>query len=434
VFSESYIPDGEAKSRLKLSHPKPEPSASREAPGSDISSLRWQDGTSTEDSDSNESQTGDEYYERMVLNGRPYLCTIPHVEAAKKNATQESTTKADHENELAGAADRGWELLQDMEGKPCLYFSTGWWSYSFCYNSQIKQFHSLPPGANGAPLYPPTEDPETPSYILGNFEPKKVEGKKDTSSGRAESPATEVQTRAETSYLVQKLNGGTPCDLTGKERKVEVQFHCHPQSTDRIGWIKETATCTYLMIIYTPRLCNDIAFLPPREVKANPIHCTEILKPEEVSSWDTGKTAEAARQLIEPHPSHRQVVGDIEVGAMKEVGGEGRRIEKGRVVSTPEERAETVVAQKNGKLEGLSKADLRKRNINPEAVEAFRKELQKRAGTKDWKIQIWDEANGQMELRGIIDAESEEDEVGKSEESDPEDMEEGSEEVYKEDL
>ena len=369
----------------------------------------------------------------MILHRRPYLCTIPHVEAAQKNTAQDSTPTADHENELARAADRGWELLQDMGGKPCLFFSTGWWSYSFCYNSQIKQFHSLPPGANGAPIYPPAEDPDTPSYVLGKFDPKKGDGKKESSSGRAESPATEVQTRAETSYLVQKLSGGTPCDLTGKERKVEVQFHCHPQSTDRIGWIKETATCTYLMIIYTPRLCNDVAFLPPREVKANPILCTEILKSEEVSSWKTRKTAEATRKLIEPRQSHGLVVGDIEVGAMNEVGREGRRIEKGRVVSTPEERAETVVTQKDGKLEGLSKADLRKRNINPEAVEAFRKELQKRAGGKDWKIQIWDEANGQMELRGIIDAESE-DEISRSEEGEQDDGEEGSEEMYKEDL
>jgi protein OS-9 len=369
----------------------------------------------------------------MVLNRRPYLCRIPHIEPAQKNATQESATKADHENELARAADHGWELLQDMEGKPCLFFSTGWWSYSFCYNSQIKQFHSLPPGVNGAPIHPPAEDPDTPSYILGKFESKKGEEKKDASSGKAESPATEVQTRAETSYLVQKLDGGTPCDLTGKERKVEVQFHCHPQSTDHIGWIKETATCTYLMIIYTPRLCNDVAFLPPSEVKANSILCTEILKPEEVLSWKMRKTTEATRKLIEPRSSHRRLVGDIEVGAMKEVGSEGRRIEKGRVVITPEERAETVVAKKKGKLEGLSKADLRKRNINPEEVEAFRKELQKRAGTKDWEIQIWDEANGRMELRGIIAAESEDD-SSRSEENDPDDGEEGSEEVYKEDL
>jgi hypothetical protein len=42
---------------------------------------------------------------------------------------------------------------------------------------------------------------------LGKFDSKKGEDEKDTSSGRAESPVTALQTRAETSYLVQKLGG-----------------------------------------------------------------------------------------------------------------------------------------------------------------------------------------------------------------------------------
>ncbi len=378
----------------------------------------------------------------MILDKRPYLCTIPHVEATSKNETRESTTKADHQKELARTADRGWELLQDMEGK-CLFFSTGWWSYSFCYNSQIKQFHSLPPGANGAPIYPPAEDPTTQSYILGKFDTKQGDEKKASKPAELEKAVTELQTRAETSYLVQKLGGGTACDLTGKERKVEVQFHCHPQSTDRIAWIKETATCAYLMIIHTPRLCNDVAFRPPREVKAHPITCQEILKPEEVADWEVRKTAEATRMMIDQGAtsSPRLMVGDIEVGGMKEVGREGRRIEKGKVVQTAEERAETVAAQVNGKLEGWSKADLRKKNINPEAVEAFRKELQKRAGDKDWEIQVWDEANGQLELRGIISADESEDESSDRDRNEneqrgdePEVEGEGSEEVYKEEI
>jgi hypothetical protein len=33
----------------------------------------------------------------------------------------------------------GLELLREMEGK-CMYYFSGWWSYSFCYQKQIKQF------------------------------------------------------------------------------------------------------------------------------------------------------------------------------------------------------------------------------------------------------------------------------------------------------
>jgi len=189
------------------------------------------------------------------------------------------------------------------------------------------------------------------------------------------------------------------------------------------------------MVIYTPRLCNDIAFLPATEDEANLITCREILRPDEVETWEAQKKAEASLKFIDQGASPRPVVGDIEVGAMKEVGREGRRIEKGKVVSTPEERAETVAAQKGGRIEGWSKADLRKRNIDPEAVETFRKEMQKRAGSKDWKIQVWEEANGQMELRGIIASESK----SNTDDQSAEDAKEGeeseeSEEAYKEDI
>ena len=74
----------------------------------------------------------------------------------------------------------------------------------------------------------------------------------------------ELQVKGETCDLFQRLGGGTTCDLTGLEGRIEVQFHCHPQSSDRIGWIKEVSTCSYLMVIYALRLCSPcIPDLPP---------------------------------------------------------------------------------------------------------------------------------------------------------------------------
>lgn len=62
------------------------------------------------------------------------------------------------------------------------------------------------------------------------------------------------------SYLVQLWTGGTVCDKTGVERRIEVQFHCNTQSTDRIFLIRETAICEYVMVIHTPRLCGERIF------------------------------------------------------------------------------------------------------------------------------------------------------------------------------
>ena len=67
-------------------------------------------------------------------------------------------------------------------------------------------------------------------------------------------------------YLVQKMGGGTWCELIKKNRRIEVQFQCDPSGGDRVAWIKETSTCSYLMVIHTPKLCNDLAFVPVKRV------------------------------------------------------------------------------------------------------------------------------------------------------------------------
>lgn len=384
---------------------------------------------------------GDEDNEReympMTLRDSSYICAIPRAKESPQNTT---TAKEEEqpETDLATAADRGWRLLEDMEGKPCLYFSTGWWSYSFCYNGAVTQFHALTPGVNGAHLWPPTEDPNTHSYVLGKYEQKTMDAK-TSSEDSTPKQVGELQTKAETSYLVQQLSGGTACDLTGKPRQVEVQFHCHPQSTDRIGWIKETATCAYMMVIYTPRLCNDMAFLPPKATHVHRITCQEVLRPDEVAEWEARKSEEATRKTIGQGEADkpRVMLGTIEVGAQKMVGGEGKKIERGRVVLTAEERAEIVMMQKDGQIQGLSKEELERLDLNPEAIATFQKGLQKLAGKKDWKIEMIDEPNGQVQLRGIVGSNAGKKLSGKANTEDPptnEGGDEGSEEEYKEEI
>lgn len=371
-------------------------------------------------------------YEHLGMHGQSYVCSIPQVETVTENKTQEQQTKAEQEKDLVQAADRGWQLLQDMGGKPCLFYTTGWWSYSFCYNSQVKQFHSLSMG--GARVWPPQEDPTTPTYVLGKFDPKAKGNSVSAESSKRE--VVQIQSQAETNYLVQRLDGGTPCDLTGKDRKVEVQFHCHPQSTDRIGWIKETATCSYVMVIYTPRLCNDVAFMPPKESQAHSITCQQVLMDDEIEQWEASHKPEAERQTIEQDSEQQMVVGNIEIGARKYLGKDGKKIERGRVVMTAEEKAETVIMQKDGQIQGLSKSKLKELDLNPEEVESFRKELQKLAGKKDWKIERLDDVNGNIQLRGIV-ATEDKDGGKKSEKTqgtENSEDQEGSEEEYKEEV
>ncbi|KAI4113785.1 MAG: hypothetical protein LQ345_005313 [Seirophora villosa] len=410
-------------------------------------------------------------YEAMILKGRSYLCAIPTVSTPVTNDTTKAKDKAEEAAELARATDRGWELLKDMEGN-CMYFISGWWSYSFCYNTDVKQFHQLPPG-KGAPIYPPVEDPSTPSYTLGRFERKqyppsasqnrrpnnpRIDPPQDnapssSSHQNQRSSATQLRAKGDLRYLVQTLSGGTTCDLTGRDRKIEVQFHCHPQSADRIGWIKEVSTCTYLMVIYTPRLCNDVAFLPPRENKAVPITCEEVLaSTSDVPEWRERKQKEKERKLIAASSSGRPVVGTIEVGGMKLVGKEGQRLEtppntaftmSGEGTIKSETLARQESKEDGAKVTKVSDEELKKMGLDPEIVDRARKDLAEVAGGKGWKLEVFEVGEGARELRGVVEGEEDKADEGvgngNNEETyvyaeEDEEGEDGSEEIYKDEL
>jgi protein OS-9 len=160
----------------------------------------------------------------MVIDGQRYLCSIPYVPVAVDAMAASNRTAEEEEQELALATERGWELLRGMEGS-CIYFVSGWWSYSFCYNEGVRQFHQMPPGRN-VPVYPPVEDKGVSAYSLGKVQ-KDVEDDGMESEGQKGKALAKMRTKGESRYLVQHLKGGTTCDLTGQERNIEVQVCCH---------------------------------------------------------------------------------------------------------------------------------------------------------------------------------------------------------------
>ena len=190
--------------------------------------------------DASEQEPETAEYEYMVMDGQRWLCKVPlvHIPEEPAVAVNETSSVAEEEKELARATDRGWELLSGMQDH-CVYFISGWWSYRFCYNQGIRQFHQLPP-SRGVPTYPPIEDPGVEGFTLGTYAKRaeddgglgedQWEGTDavDTSEGakRNRSGYGELVQRGESRYLVQQLGGGTMCDLTGKERRTEVQVRC----------------------------------------------------------------------------------------------------------------------------------------------------------------------------------------------------------------
>ncbi|KAI9848622.1 MAG: Protein OS-9 [Thelocarpon superellum] len=489
VFSDAFISDHDADSQIayaasrSAAHSRTTSAASRETTEAvqHAGELSHRPGTVRDEHAPDAEHHGfddlAQTYEPMWLDGRRYLCAIPLVQEAARNESAEAAARAEEEKELERATSRGWELLQELEGQ-CLYYISGWWSYQFCYNGKVKQFHQLPP-QKGIPFYPPTEDPTTPSYILGQAksedeeEEEEAEMRGELSRGRVGLESTELQEKGETRYLVQKLGAGTVCDLTGKDRSVEVQYHCNPQTQDRVGWIKEITTCSYLMVVYTPRLCDDVAFLPPRENRANTVACREVISASEVEDWKARKAAEAERRLLQgstsdpsepspksdhdplppdtapdpaaPAPEARATLGGIEVGAKKRVGKAGRRIEGGAAVGGDggvDIVAMSIGRAKGGKVERLNNEQLRRLNLDPAAVDDWRKQLEERAGEKGWRLEVEHVFGGEIKVRGIVDADPEDHGTsaagGAPDGNEGEDTDggegEGSEEAYHEEL
>jgi len=377
-------------------------------------------------------------YELMTLNGEKHLCTIPIVEVPIRNETAEAEARVAEQKELARATDRGCELLQGMEGD-CLYFVSGWWSYSFCYNAEIVQFHQLPPLPGKATL-PPKADPGTKQYVLGRA--KTTSTKKEDEWGnqidirngvkRSDSPKTEIQVKGDTRYLVQKLEGGTTCDLTGKPRRIEVQYHCDLHMSDRIGYVKEVGTCSYLMAIYTPRLCNDVAFLPPKQIKANEIVCQIVVPKDEVDYQNSLKTLEADLEATANKVEMPITVGGVVIGAGKWISKEGAGLPIPANFGQDDTVLKTeIIARAKSKAEGgeikvLSDSELQKLDLDPSIVEELKVKVQKLAKEKGWKIEVIDAPGAVREIMGsIIDDDEEGTEKG---------SEEGSEELLKDEL
>ena len=56
---------------------------------------------------------------------------------------------------------------------------------------------------------------------------------------------------------VKVYEDGTPCDLTGRPRSVEVRYICDPETRLALEDLTESATCVYQVVVHTHLLCID---------------------------------------------------------------------------------------------------------------------------------------------------------------------------------
>ncbi|GAA5979534.1 hypothetical protein JCM11641_005425 [Rhodosporidiobolus odoratus] len=268
--------------------------------------------------------------------GQAFLCTVPSVtDEVKKRADDEADRdQLARVEERERGLERGVALLEPMK-QGCLYQRMGWFTYSFCYGNEIRQYHEV--RVAGSPT--PIEDPQSDSYTLGvSPEPAALAvpkyGSGSPSLARQNAQIPSRLGGGETAgwddggrYLSQTWEGGTVCDKTGLPRVVEVQYHCSTQTIDRIAMIREASICHYIMLIHTPRLCGEPLFLEGQSKHREPastIECQPVVRkvrellPEgsgDAPSTRPEETGTHSAETVEappPHPASPPPLNDDE--------------------------------------------------------------------------------------------------------------------------
>lgn len=264
------------------------------------------------------SHASDYALEHMKIGSRmSYVCLIP--------PPPEDTATADEPSTDVTPVD-SWSLLQPLMGT-CLYHKQGWFTYSYCHNLHVRQFHELLPQQPLRPgEYKPEEDTEWESYTLGRAPPSLEAGADLTVAEEAARVANlELARGAGSRYLVQRWGDGTYCDKTGRKREIEVQFHCSMTMTDTILFVKETQTCHYVLHIATPRLCGVPGFKSRVDSREETyIRCREVLGVQEYEHADRSlpaadqplKKIRREKPVIAPPPIEESVA-DTKVSPKK---------------------------------------------------------------------------------------------------------------------
>ncbi|KAH8915396.1 hypothetical protein BT69DRAFT_887763 [Atractiella rhizophila] len=248
--------------------------------------------------DGHEPQVEDPHLMR-TKSGQTFLCSVPVLSppsVPQEDPTSATATTSDVDispASLNNSLAAGLALLEPMRGH-CLYYKSGWFTYSVCYGKQVRQFHEIRSPSN--PLQP-LEDPSNDIYVLGNFpplpsskppSPPSSSSEKPSSSASSETGSAEVgegedeqtvslapfhstaltshalsaPSRRKAHYLLTHWTSGTICDMTSRPRRVQVEYHCSSSAplVDRIVLIRELAICEYSIVVHTPKLCKEQAF------------------------------------------------------------------------------------------------------------------------------------------------------------------------------
>ncbi|KAB1208938.1 Protein OS-9 [Morella rubra] len=188
----------------------------------------------------------DDDQESLVMphkSGESFLCFLPKVEKAKsaKAVPQLNTSSMIVESEKRIKLKTPDELLEQE----------GWWSYEFCYQKKLRQFHL-------------EDDKVVQEFVLGEYDEETTAAFNQNISeiSTLEDPRSKDASQR---YHAHQYTNGTVCDLTNQPRETEVRFVCS-ESRAMINSITELSTCKYALTVQCPTLCKHPLFQEERPV------------------------------------------------------------------------------------------------------------------------------------------------------------------------
>ncbi|KAJ3273024.1 Protein OS-9, partial [Borealophlyctis nickersoniae] len=199
----------------------------------------------------------------LPLVKEPYVCRIPPPPTAPSPPTDSASQVTPEKLEKAVT------LVSAIGQGKCLRHSQGWWTYEFCPHNEVRQYH----------LIAKTGQPDAIlDYTLGKYSPvvpSDVFYGQRRGAGDAGAELVEHDDEGR-HFLRQYWGKGTICDMTGRPRVVEIQYHCC--GDEHISSVREVAVCVYIMTVHTPRVCGHPSFKSRPPSEPLPIICEPVVK------------------------------------------------------------------------------------------------------------------------------------------------------------
>ncbi|XP_008443923.1 protein OS-9 homolog isoform X1 [Cucumis melo] len=213
-------------------------------------------------------------------NGKNYLCYLPKVEKSKsgKPSIQLNMSSMIVESEKRVKLKTPDELLEALK-EQCFVRQEGWWTYEFCYQKTLRQFHL-------------EDEKVVQEFILGVYDAEATaklnENLSDIST--LKDPRSKDASQR---YHAHHYTNGTMCDLTNQPRETEVRFVCSEPPRAMINSITELSTCKYALTVRCPTLCKHMLFEEERPVWYI-INCNEL--PDDYK--ETERSEESTDEIV----------------------------------------------------------------------------------------------------------------------------------------